>query len=109
MADDTCLISEFDFTRPDVADFDDWEDMQHDYYFGLMVDAVLACYVEGDSEATDKKIEALSSSGTYSMGDINNVFEYFSSVAEDDHITDPDLMLFKGKVIAMLNLFRRSE
>ena len=97
---------ETDFTHPSSEDFEDWADQEHDYYFSVMVDAILDCYVEGDTAATDGKILALSESGIYSMGDINNAFEYFATVAKDDNIGDPELLSFKERVIDMLNLFK---
>jgi len=98
---------DLDFTRPSAEDFEDWADQEHDYYFSIMVDAILDCYCEGDVAATDGKILALSTSGTYSMGDVNNAFEYFATVAKDESIGDPELLSFKERVTDLLNLYRK--
>ena len=99
-------MQEVDFTRPSSEDFEDWEDIMHDDWFYTMVEDILACYREGDTDATEASILALSESGKHSMGDINNAFEYFATVANDDSIEEPE---FRERVVNLLNLFKPAE
>jgi hypothetical protein len=99
-------MQEVDFTRPSSEDFEDWADMEHDAWFYALVEDILACYREGDTDATEASILALSEGGKHSLGDISNVFEYFATVANDESIEDPE---FKEKVINLLNLFKPAE
>ena len=99
-------MQEVDFTRPSSEDFEDWQDMEHDDWFHGMVEDILACYT-GEAASTDAGILALSEK--YSMGDISNAFEYFSTVK--DEVPDPEditaeYLEYREKVVNLLNLFK---
>jgi len=102
-------MQEVDFTRPSSEDFEDWQDLEYEAWFYALAGDILDCYVEGDATATDAKILALSESGKHSMGDISNCFEYFETVAGDDHIADPELLSFRERVTDLLNLFKPAQ
>ena len=99
-------MQEIDFTLPIAEDFEDWQDLEYEAWFYAMVEDILACYREGDTAATEASILALSESGKHSLGDINNAFEFFATVASEESVEEPE---FKERVINLLNLFKPAE